>query len=220
VNARTRSPSVRALVVAFLLLALPGVAAGQALEELYTRDAPIPTRYKSWTLFLICSTDWVLPQSKERLTDLYYRFRAFGQNIGADHAAVWFWIRRPQWPTDAVVDNVDVERSVAYCQRLNLPPSAGPYVYFTAVHPDAATAESSRFTLALNGKSSAEIATILAGLSDQLLLQGVPRTPTDSEAFWRGVQRSYEGLQGTLGALLARVTLSISTPWFKVELKD
>jgi len=208
-----------ALLTAVILIALPASGGGQAIEEVYTRDKLIPKGYKSWTLFLVCSPEWLLPQNKDRLTDLYHQFRAFGRNIGAEHAAVWFWIRPPRWATDAVIDNVDVERSVTYCQRFKLPPSGGPYVFGTSTYPDAASETISHFTLALNGRLPAEITKVLSAFADELVIQGVPKTPADTEVFWRSLQASFEALQGKLGAFLARVTFSINTPWFKVEIK-
>jgi hypothetical protein len=198
----------------------PLSADAQAVEEVYTRDKPVPTGYKSWSLFLVCGPEWLLPQNKDRVTALYYQFLALGKTIGSEHAAVWFWIRRPQWATDAVIDNVDVERSIAYCQRFKLPPSNGPYVFTTTTYPDSASDTADHSTLALNGKSPAEIQKLLNALSDQLLIQGASKEGPNTEGFWRSQQAGFEAVQRSLGAFLSKVTFSIKTQWFEVKIND
>jgi hypothetical protein len=216
-----RTLHVCALIAALLVSALAPVSAeAQAVEEVYTHDTPVPTGYTSWSLFLVCSPEWLLPQNKERVTALYYQFLALGRTIGPEHAAVWFWIRRPQWATDAVIDNVDVERSVAYCRRFKLLPSDGPYVFTTTTYPDSASDTVDHSTLALNGKSPAEIQKLLAALSDQLLIQGTAKQGANTEGFWRSQQTGFEAVQRSLGAFLSKVTFSIKTQWFEVKIND
>ena len=223
---RTQRAIVCAFVTAVLATALPAwpVDSGQAVEEVFTRDKPIPKGYKTWTLFLVCSPEWLLPQNKDRVTDLYYQFLAFGRSIGQQHAAVWFWIKPPNWATDAVIDNVDVERSVTYCQRLKLAPSGGPYVFFTSTYPDeisdGISDKTVKVTVALNGRSPADITKLLAGWADELVLNGVPKQAAETEGFWRAVQASFEAVQRRVGSLGENVTLSITSPWFKVERKE
>jgi hypothetical protein len=215
-----KSWAVCALVTVFIISAVaPFAVYAFTAAELVTRDTPIPKGYKSWSLFLICNPEWLLPQNKDRVTDLYYRFRAFGETIGPEHAAVWFWIRKPNWITDTAVDNVDVERSVIYCQRLKLAPSASPYVFLTTKYPESASDRADYFTLALNGKSPDEIQEILSALTDELVLQGGPVQRPDTEGFWRNLQAGFEAVQRSLGTLLVKVTVSFNTQWFKVEYK-
>jgi hypothetical protein len=208
-----------AIATAVCLAFFPAQAVTQAIEEVFTRDKPIPRGYKSWTLFLVCSHEWILPQNKERVRDLYDQFRAFGRTIGTENAAVWFWIRPPNWATDSVTDNVDVERAVTYCRRFSLPLNGGPYVFGTGIYPDDAFETAPRFTLALGSKSPAEITGLLGGFAQDLAAHGVASAPPDTERFWRSLQTSFEALQARVGVLLDRVTFSLNTPWFKVEVK-
>lgn len=215
---------MRTLMVCVLVASLCGLALtplsaySQAVEEVYTRDKPVPTGYKSWSLFLICTLDWLLPQNKDRVTDLYHQFVAFGRTIGPEHAAVWFWIRRPRWTTDVVIDNVDVERSITYCQRFKLPPSNGPYVLTTTTDPESASDAADHSTLALNERSPADIQKFLTALGDQLLIEGTPKQAANSEEFWRSQQAGFEAVQRSLGAFLSKVTFTIKTQWFDVKI--
>ena len=53
---------------------------------------PSPQKsYKSWSLFLVTNPEWLLAQSDSKLDSLYEQFNAFGDSIGDDNLAVWFW---------------------------------------------------------------------------------------------------------------------------------
>lgn len=216
-----RTLTMCALATTVLISAIaPLPAHAQAIEEVYTHDSPVPKGYKSWSLFLVCSPEWLLPQNRDRVRDLYDQFRALGRTIGSENAAVWFWIRRPQWRTDAVIDNVDVERGVAYCQRFKLPPSGGPYVLTTTTYPESASDAADHSALALSGRNSEEIQKLLAALGDQLLMQGASKQVPNTEGFWRSQQAGFEAVQRSLGALLSKVTLTIKTQWFEVKISE
>lgn len=206
----------RALVMAlFITAAISSRTFGrQAIEEIYTRDTPIPKSYKSWSLFLVCSQQWLLPQNKDRVRDLYDQFRAFGGTIGGDHAAIWFWVRRPNWATDTVTDNVDVERNVTYCKRFNLPPSEGPWLFWTTVYPDGASATSNHVKFGLNKMSPAEITGRLDRLGDDLLLKDVAKQPVGTEGSWRALRRVLEEVDSAKG-----FTFSFVTEWFRDVIK-
>ena len=60
------------------------------------------------------------------LTQLYKAFVAFGETIGGDNLAVWFWKHKTQKSMN--LDEVDLQRSSAFCAAYGLAPSRGPYV--------------------------------------------------------------------------------------------
>jgi hypothetical protein len=104
----------------------PPVAAAETSALANPRD-PIPrSDYKTWSLFLITNPEWLLDQSSDKLGTLYKQFNAFGKAIGPDNLAVWFWSEEPR--DNQLYKAVDVTRSVAFCRRLKLKPSDGPYV--------------------------------------------------------------------------------------------
>jgi hypothetical protein len=177
---------------------------------------PVPDGYRTYTMFLICAPGWLRPQFEDRMKDLYEQFNAFGRAIGSEHAAVWFWDKQPT--TGSYVEAIDVERSVAYCSRHRLAPSGGPYLLLTDGHPDKEGAKAT-MVLGLAAKTPAEIAQILESLTDDLVLHGTATKTSDREDFWRDFQRSFERLQAAVGSMAAGVTLGITTPFFKVDVK-
>lgn len=211
----------------FLFLTLGSrTALGQEALELFTtpRDTIPKEHYKSWSLFLISNPEWILPESEEKIRELYYRFKAFGDAIGPDHLAVWFWTQRP---TGDFFKYVDVMRSSAFCSKLNLPPSKSPYLIITSEYPGAGTLSrypESFFELKnvsvveLSELDASEITTVLASLADRILIEGLDGTDADSEDFWRGWQRSFESIRDNLVGLSKKVKLTINTTFFKVEI--
>ena len=90
---------------------------------------PIPQNpYRTWSLFLINNPQWLVTESNEKVKSLYDQFEAFGEAIGPNQVAVWFWSGKTQ-------RDVDVARSVEFCEKLKLPPSGGPYILVTSDYP-------------------------------------------------------------------------------------
>lgn len=109
------------------LIAGAGIAAGQAAAELVSPTEQIPRgTYKTWSLFLVCNPDWVAPEKSADLANLYRRFRSFGDAIGGENLAVWFWKRRGPVDDPRLAENIDVARSVEFCGALGRAPSQGP----------------------------------------------------------------------------------------------
>lgn len=152
---------------------------------------------KSWSLFLICNPEWLLPESQDKLKALYDRFVVFGDSIGPEHAAVWFYedgrlggkgdrLRGKWWPITA-----DVYRSRTFCSKLNLQASRSPYVLFSADYPGEgyrgdpdSINELNNFTvLVLNNANSSEIMRILNDLADQLLKKEISKINISSESY-------------------------------------
>ena len=162
--------------VAVLFVVLPtGVSsdARQARVELIGPTAVIPREsYKTWSLFLICNQDWVLPERSADLSGLYWRFKGFGDAIGRDHLAVWFWKRQMPSNDPKLAENVDVARSAQYCGALGLVPSQGPHLVVTNAYPDLAAFPAERAVYELGGLQPAALSKLLGSLTDQLVLQG------------------------------------------------
>jgi len=218
-----------------LLCILPfagGRAMAQAAVEVVTsEEQPIPELsssgrpYKSWSLFLICSPTWALPESQDRIRDLYDQFQAFGMAIGPDHAAVWFRAS----PGDSKKALVDVTRGAAFCSSLGLPPSQSPYLLVTTEYPGRGlidrypeTFPTTLPTLALvslNGKDAGQITRLIEQLSDQLVTNRVAVIDPGQDTWWRALERSYEGIRSGVVSGFEGVTLKIKTPFLDVEKK-
>ena len=180
---------------------------------------PIPREaYKTWSLFLVTNQDWLIPENADRLRQLYERSQAFGRVIGDDHLAVWFWKKDAPLQSAAIAENVDVERAIAYCQKLGLKPSGGPYFLFTTAYPDETTAPSSFSVLELDTTAD-EIGRLLRLMGDQLVEEGLIRDgtfqqPAGSDDFWSAW---FDATRHALVSLGSRFYFAIRTPTLSIE---
>lgn len=166
-----------------MVVALVGLDARAQDAETLVASQDIPRNsYRSWSLFLVCNPNWVDPAKSADLANLYQRFQSFGDAIGPDNLAVWFW--KPGVPKESarVASGVDVARSAKYCRALSLPPSKGPYLIVTTEYPDLENFPKNRGTYTLGGVEAADLAKLLNRLTDGLLLEGnfVPAASADA----------------------------------------
>jgi len=174
---------VRALTLCFLLPHVPTALAGQAAAEVVGPTQQIPRAgFKTWSLFLICTPDWVTTDKSRDLANLYWRFKSFGDAIGKDNLAVWFWKQRVAVDSPRLSENVDVARSADYCRALKLRPSEGPYLVVTTAYPELNPFPAERAVYTLGGLPPADLATLLNRLTDELLLEGKVQAARDATA--------------------------------------
>jgi hypothetical protein len=159
-----------ASLAACALLLQPGVDVRAQDAAVLATSGEIPAEgYESWSLFLICSPGWLDANRSGDLASLFGRFQAFGEAIGDDHLAVWFWKEDVARGGDASGANVDVRRAAKYCQKLRLAPSRGPYIVVTNEYPDLTDfPDNTVYTLGV--LDSAAIGSLLDQLTDKLLL--------------------------------------------------
>jgi hypothetical protein len=156
-----------------LLLIAASSSRGQNAVELVSPIEEIPRdAYKTWSLFLICNPDWVAPSKSTELADLYHRFKSFGDAIGRENLAVWFWKQREEVGDPRLAENVDVARSAEFCKALSRAPSQGPYLVVTTGYPELSAFPAEHAIFDLGGLQPAVLAKLLNALTDQLLLQG------------------------------------------------
>lgn len=200
---------------------------GQAIAALYTPKAPIPREpYKTWSLFLINNPQWVVAESNDRVKRLYDQFEAFGKAIGRDHVAVWFWSQNI-WQDSFYYKSVDVIRSAAFCEKLKLAPSGGPYIVVTSEYPGSGLIDDSStflptglqhyYALSLNNKSADEIMQLLTRLADRIVANRLSDLNTASEDYWSGWQRTFEAFRDFLTN--RQMTVTIKTPVSEIEIK-
>jgi hypothetical protein len=202
------------------------------MSILPNREVPIPEGYKTWSLFLINNPEWILPQKEENLNNLFEQFKAFGDAIGPENLAVWFWVGEASepWATKPRdIKNVDFLRSSAFCSQLKLPASKSPYILITTEYPGAGLLSDYPQTfntpenysiVELNNLSADEITSVLNKIADQLLTEDISSINTESEDFWRSLQNTYEAIRDNLVSFSKKISISINTSFFKVELKD
>lgn len=85
----------------------------------------------------------------------------------------------------SVIENIDVEHSVAFCRHYKLLPSEGPHVLVTKTYPELATPAGDFIVLKLNGLSPKSSSEMLSKLADQILVQGLDQKSLSHEERWR-----------------------------------
>ena len=199
----------------------------QALAPLYTPKTPIPKEpYKSWSLFLINNPQWVVAESNDKVRKLYDQFEAFGRAIGRDHVAVWFWSQNI-WQDSFYYKAVDVIRSAAFCEKLKLAPSGGPYILVTTEYPGTGLINDSStflptgvqhfYTVSLNNKSADEVMQLLTRLADGIVSNRLADLNTASQDYWSGWQRTFEAIRDFLSN--RQMTVTIKTPVSEIQVK-
>ena len=208
--------------VVVMLVSLSGpsrLVGAQAPIDLFGPDDPIPHQYKSWSLFLLCNPAWLLEDRRSDVIDLYRRYKAFGESIGPDHAAIWFWRTKDSAAlfggSKAIVELVDVSRSSTYCEKYGLLPSEGPHVLVTTGHPDDDPRD--RSVLKLNDLDPDSIAVLLGKVADQVLVKGLNQEDLDSERAWRTWKEAVESVLAAGVSWIDKVVLTIDTKFFKLE---
>jgi hypothetical protein len=182
--------------------------------------------YKSWSLFLISSPEWLLRQTKEKMNALYEQFGIFGNAIGDENLAVWFWSEPTLSGEDQRV--VDVPRSVAICKRLKLKPSEGPYVVVMTeypgqcvlTNPDSFPKDSApRLVIKLNGNDAASTAHLLGDLAEKLLTENLSKLQSKSDDYWNGWRNVFTKVSTLVIGLSSKVTVAFNTGPVKTEVK-
>ena len=169
-------------------------------------------------------------------TNLYHRFRSFGDAMGRDNLAVWFWKRRSPVSDPRLAENVDVARSAEYCGALGRAPSRGPYLVVTTSYPRVTPFPAERAVFELGGLPPADLARLLTTLTDQLLLQGrvdaamaaaraaTPTAggtaPSPASPMWSLWIRLLEGTRQSLIGFGSKVKLQIEAGPFNAELRE
>lgn len=223
-----RIVQIASLAVLVLVLSSPAQTRGQAISELVTSDQPIPQEYKSWSLFLVCNPQWVVPEGESALETLYSRFQAFGRALGPEHVAVWFWSRPWSWSDQEELHTaVDVVRSSAFCSQLDLPLSESPYVVVTteypgegkvSTYPESFKIPENYYVMTLDGVEMTEATDLLTRLAERIVDERLDTLDPTSEGYWRRWQQIFERLQSGLLDFSKRIRVSIHTQFFTMEL--
>ena len=191
-----------ALWLALLAALTPVAAFAQAPVPVYG-DGPIPeTGFTSWSLFLMCNPEWLLKKQEQALQSVFEAYLAFAMATGPRHAAVWLIKPRragksPLWGNP---ENLDIDRSVYFCQKIRLVPSEGPHVVVMTTHPDRWTPENPTegskgdpfVVLALGGSEPNDAIRLLRKLNDQVVMERLSRRDLNSVQYWQSWVRVFE----------------------------
>lgn len=225
----TKPSSTPFLVAMVLVLLMSRSVAGQAFEMIAPTGQISREGYKTWSLFLVCNPDWLLPEKSSELFHLYWQFQVFGRTIGDDNLAVWFWKERAASDDPRLAENVDVERSIRFCRELNLRPSLGPHLVMMHEYPDETALPSERMVFELGGLEAIEISRLLRRLTDELLLEGrvrpqevgeesaVPPVEREPVSSWI---RFLEVAQRAIVGFGCRINVQIQTGLLSAQLRE
>ena len=196
-------------------------AYGQDAVEIYGPDVPIPQRYESWSLFLVCNPAWLRANENENLLELWWNFNSFGRVIGRNNAAIWFWkTSSPNF--ENISEDLDVQRSAAYCQRFKLLPSESPHILITSTHPDEEArmnALSEQYFVArLNGLDTEETQELVGALADGISTGELQQEDINSRRFWLGLQNVVSNAVSDLGEWVECVSFKIDARFVKLEI--
>jgi hypothetical protein len=182
----------KVLRLALLASTIPSLAADPAPAQApveVPRTEKIPKGFKTYSLFLVCNPEWLDAEKAEGLYKLYLQFQNFGRAIGEDHLAVWFWKALSPVGDRDLAKNVDVERSIRFCQAWKLKPSAGPHLVVSSTYPDeselSAGLPKNSAVFELGKMAPKDISSLLAGITDELVERGRldhPATPSEAPA--------------------------------------
>jgi hypothetical protein len=142
------------------------------------------------------------------------QYKAFGNSIGPQNLAIWFWKKPAVKPT---TENTDTDRSSGYCARYKLLPSESPHVLVTTRHPDDTT-PGDHFVVKLNGLDGHGSALALTKLTDQLLVTGLNQTELDASDRWRRLLAATGSAMSAAGCYFNKVSFSFKTGVFNAEI--
>jgi hypothetical protein len=98
--------SKRVILAAFICVACAANASTDARAQVRMELTPtteIPRSYKSWSLFLICNPAWIVENGDKGIEELFHRYKAFGESIGPNNLAIWFWRKPAVAPTQIIL---------------------------------------------------------------------------------------------------------------------
>lgn len=201
------------------------------MAELIGPTDEIPANsYESWALFLVCNPEWTTDRRSSDLADLYWAFKRFGDAIGPENLAVWFWKEQMRVTDPRLGDNVNVARAAAYCAALRLTPSRGPFILITTERPGVDSVPPAHGVFELGNLQPEQIEKLLLTLTDVLMTGRAAdtfgREPAVAVAagdagaatgFWI---RMLEGARRSIIGFGCAISVRIDTGVFSAELRE
>ena len=224
-------PRAALLLIALILVFTPATPRAQDIAELVGPTTDIPQNsYRSWALFLVCNPDWVTERRSGDLANLYWAFKRFGDAIGPQNLAVWFWKEQMRVTDPRLGDNVNVARAAAYCAALRLTPSRGPFILITTDRPGVDSVPPAHGVFELGNLQPEQIEALLLKLTDVLMTGRAADTfgrdpaaavaasdPAAATGFWI---RMLEGARRSIIGFGCAISVRIDTGVFSAELRE
>jgi hypothetical protein len=211
------------IMVALLCLLPIGSAQAPEVAPLpLPSNEHIPFGYKSYSMFLVCNPSWLVKGHEHNIRHLYDVFYAFGQALGSENLAIWFWKANTATHT---IELLDTKRSATYCQNYRLTPSNGPYILVTRDNPEIYTNSAwanpsliDHYVVSLNGLPTNRIINTIMTLTDQILVTGLNQSSLDATVWWQHLWAATETAVHTTACYFNKVKFSINASVVNAEI--
>jgi hypothetical protein len=178
------------------------------------------SKYKTFSLFLICNPEWILPSKEAQLRNFFDQFKAYGRALGKEHIAVWYWQPSAPYKSNSVVDHIDYDVHAQMCSRLGLLPSEGPHIIVTDEVPTPLMPRGKiLIRQSFSNRRPEEIARIIAKLTDVLRSNHIKQVEPWSARFLEIWRLCFVNIREAIGDLRDSVTLTIDSGPVEVEIE-
>ena len=206
-----------------LVITPSATVAEQRVGAVLSEEQDIPTGYNSWSVFLVCNPGWLLDNNHSKLIDLYREFVAFGTVIGPKNAAIWFSKANGKAADSAnnaesFAEHYDASRAAQFCEKYHVLPSRSPYIIVTTERPNLKDSLGDYYKMSLGGADAETTLHLLQSLADQIVSENLDQEDLDSETYWRKWEQIGRDFLSNSGNVLNRLSISIDTHFFKIEL--
>lgn len=215
-------------LAAGLLFLQPASAITQDAQVIVLTDGPIPKNYETWSVFLICSPTWLLPEQENQLLSLYEDFEIFGNFIGDDHLAVWFSTTSQITP-EGLAATLDYQRNFEFCSKFDLEANDTPHVLVTNSYDVLVSAveevDSAVLTeddvkrvdvVSFHGLPPRKVHDAFNLLTNIVREQRSVLVVSDEGSFWRAFQSFVEATANAVLALSDDISVTVDMKFVKV----
>lgn len=217
---KAQSNSFLAAFLAFAILPFASSAAmAQAAVQIVVSDGQsISPNYKTWSLFLICNTEWLASSdaAQNNMKDLYQAFGLFGKIIGRENLAVWF--RKSATASNpSAADAYDADEASNYCVHYGLSANDSPHIVVTTTYPTKEGSRGNYYAISLNGLDSQNRLRLLNTIRDRIVMSDFRTAQFDSDRYWRGWIQILQDSAQVLGQVIPALKFTVDARAVKLE---
>jgi hypothetical protein len=142
----------------------------------------------------------------------------------AKNAAIWFSKANVKTAESATNDGAsfaehyDASRAEQFCEKYRVLPSKSPYIIVTTERPNLKDSLGDYYKMSLGGADAETTLHLLQSLADQIVSEDLDQEHLDSETYWRKWEQIGRDFLSNSGNMLNRISISIDTHFFKIEL--
>lgn len=194
------------------------VAKAEAAAQIVVSDGQSISRsYRSWSLFLVCNTEWLASDDAARnnMRDLYQAFGAFGKIIGDDNLAVWF--RKSAAAAPSAAEAYDAAEAANYCIHYGLSANDSPHIVVTTTYPTKDGSRGNYYAISLNGLDNQNRLKLLNTIRDRIVMSDFRAVEFDSDRYWSGWAQILQDTAHILGRVIPALKFTVDARALKLE---